>query len=188
MKISIKDLTDEELMRRSCDMTRKNGLKPSNISRAKLLQCEHSPVRMIKFWIELLDIPVFASTHIVRHFIGNVHFAQTKRDDRGGEGDSIVTRLTPTNHGIDTNAQSLINMSRKRLCYNSHRTTVMIWWKVKQEMKKVCKDTSDYMVPECVYRGFCPELKQCKPGVKNVLKAYKDSPISIERAKQLNQQ
>ena len=159
-------------MRRACDMTRKPGLKPSTISREKLLQCEHSPVRLIRFWIELIGIPTFVSVHLVRHNAGVSHFVESNRDDRGGEGDNVVTRETPVNHGMDVNAQALINMSRKRLCYNSHPKTVAVWMKLKKALRKVCPATSNTMVPECVYRGRCPELRECKPGVEKVMKAY----------------
>jgi len=187
MEIIIEDITNDRLMRRACDMTRKPGLKPSTINRAKLLMCEHSPARMIEFWIEGLEIPSFVSVHLVRHHQGITGpFVESNRDDRGGAGDTAVNRLTPVNHGAKYNAQALINMSRKRLCYNSHRTTVSVWMKVRKAMKKVCPDTADFMVPECVYRGFCPELKQCKPGLENVLKAYKNTPVMQERKRQLH--
>lgn len=184
MKIIIEDVTNERLMRRACDMTRKPGMKPSEIKRDKLLRCEHSPVRLIQYWIELIAIPTFVSVHLVRHKIGVEHFVESNRDDRGGAGDTEVNRLTPVNHGMYINAQSLETMSRKRLCYNSHRSTVAIWTRLRKAMKKICPDTANHMVPECVYRGFCPELKMCKPGLSNVLNAYKDTPMMIDRTKQ----
>lgn len=187
MNITITDKTDEALMRRACDKTRKPGLKPSTISREKLLMCEHSPVRLINFWLELNKIPTFVSVHLTRHKHGVEHYVESNRDDRGGLGDDAVNRLTPVNHGLSINAQALINMSRKRLCYNSHRTTVAIWMKLKKAMRGVDKDMADFMVPECVYRGFCPELKQCKPGVAKVLLAYRESPMMKERIKQLSE-
>lgn len=67
MNITITDKTDDALMRRACDKTRKPGLKPSTISRAKLLMCEHSPVRLINYWLELNKIPTFVSVHLTRH-------------------------------------------------------------------------------------------------------------------------
>ena len=174
MKITIEDLTDERIMRRACDMTRKPGMKPSTISRAKLLRCEHSPVRLIRFWIELIGIPSFVSTHLVRHKIGVEHFVESNRDDRGGAGDDAVNRLTPVNHGMHANAQAMISMSRKRLCYASHSKTVAVWSRLRKSMRAVCPDTAEAMVPECVYRnGFCPELRECKPGLEKVMRAYR---------------
>ena len=174
MKIVIEDLTDDGVMRRACDMTRKPGVKPSTITRDKLLRCEHSPVRLIQFWIELHGIPSFVSTHLVRHKIGVEHFVESNRDDRGGAGDSVVNRLTPVNHGMFINAQALIAMSKKRLCYASHSKTVAVWSRLRKTMAKTHPDMAKYMVPECVYRnGFCPELRECKPGLAKVMKAYK---------------
>lgn len=173
MKIVIKDMTVDSIMRRACDMTRKPGVKPSTITRAKLLKCEHSPVRLIRFWIELIGIPTFVSVHIVRHKTGVEHFVESNRDDRGGAGDTVVNRLTPVNHGMDLNAAALVAMSRKRLCYASHVKTVAVWRKLRKHMHDVCPDTAQAMRPECVYRnGFCPELRECKPGLERVMKAY----------------
>ena len=173
MKISIEDVTNERLMRRACDMTRKPGVKPSSISREKLLRCEHSPVRLIRFWVELLGIPSFVSTHLVRHKFGVEHFVESNRDDRGGAGDDKVTRLTPVNHGMELNAAALIAMSRKRLCYSSHSRTVAVFRRLRKAMFSVCPETAQAMVPECVYRnGYCPELRECRPGLEKVMLAY----------------
>ena len=173
MKIIIEDLTDERVMRRACDMTRKPGVRPSTISRAKLLRCEHSPVSLVRFWIELSGIPSFVSTHLVRHKFGVEHFVESNRDDRGGAGDTEVNRLTPVNHGMEANAAALIAMSKKRLCYASHTKTVAVWSRLRKAMREVSLDMADAMVPECVYRnGFCPEMRECKPGLEAVMRAY----------------
>ena len=172
MKIVIEDLTNEKIMRRACDMTRKPG-KPSKISRDKLFLSEHSPIRTIQYWIELHGIPSFVSTHLVRHKFGVEHFVESNRDDRGGAGDEVVNRLTPVNHGMLVNAMALINISRKRLCYNSHRSTVAVWIRVVKELARVTPAIKPYLVPECIYRGGkCPELKMCKPGLDAVMRAY----------------
>ena len=174
MKIIIEDMTNDRLMRRACDMTRKPGVKPSTITREKLLRCEHSPVRLIRFWVELHGIPSFVSTHLVRHSIGVQHFVESNRDDRGGAGDDKVNRLTPVNHGMEANAQALIAMSRKRLCYASHQKTVATWMRLRRAMAAVCPEMAEAMTPDCVYRrGFCPELRECKPGLEAVMKAYR---------------
>lgn len=174
-EIVIEDATNDRLMRRACDMTRKPGMKPSTISREKLMRCEHSPVRLVQYWIELIGIPTFVSVHLVRHKIGVEHFVESNRDDRGGAGDEEVNRLTPVNHGMFANAQGLIAMSRKRLCYNSAKKTVAVWMKLRKAMLRTSPEMGKAMVPDCVYRnGFCPELRECKPGLEAVLRAYKN--------------
>lgn len=185
MQVIIKEVTGADAMRRGCDMTRKPGMVPSQISRARIYQCEHSPARLIRFWIELVGIPTFVSVHLVRHKIGIEHFVESNRDDRGGAGDDVVNRLTPVNHGMDINASAAIAVSRKRLCYASSPRTVAVWRKVRNAMHDVDADLASAMVPECAVRGYCPELRECKPGLAKVLHAYRDSqPMVLRRRAQ----
>lgn len=95
------------------------------------------------------------------------------RDDRGGAGDSVVTRETPVNHAMLVNAQALINMSRKRLCLQAHHATVAAWSRLRHAMLKVDQDLARAMKPECAYRnGYCPELRQCRVGPRDMTRAY----------------
>ena len=158
MKVLVRKLTDESLMRRACEMTSKG--KTSKITLAKIYACEHSPIRSQIFWIEMIDIPSFVSVHFVRHKIGVEHFVESNRDDRGGE--DIVDRNTPVHHGMLINAQALINMARKRLCSKAHVEAVKVMEMIQEEVSKVDPDLANHMVPECVYRGgVCHELKSC---------------------------
>lgn len=175
MKITIKELAGTDAMRRGCEMTRKPGMAPSKMTRERIYQCDHSPARLIRYWVELQGIPTFVSTHLVRHKIGVEHFVESNRDDRGGAGDDKVTRETPVNHGMEINASALMQISRKRLCYASHVKTVAVWRKVRNEMELVDPDLASAMAPECAYRGYCPELRECRPGLARVLHAYRDS-------------
>lgn len=172
MKIHIQPLTDLAIVQRAAQMTTHG--QPIKAPLKAWYRTEHSPVRMRKFWIELLGIPTMVSVHLVRHKIGVDHFVQTMRDDRGGAGDDKVNRLTPVNHGLDINAQALIQMSRKRLCLASHKRTVAVWTKLRKAMKEVDPDLARFMVPECVYRnGVCPEFKECAPGMEKVVSVYR---------------
>jgi len=129
---------------------------------------EHSPIRCEWWWVEMDLLPTFVSVHLVRHKHGVEHFVETHRDDRGGDGKE--DRNTPVRHAMMINSQALIQISRKRLCYQSHHKTVAAWRKVRQALPQGLRD---YMVPECVYRnGKCPEFKECKPGLDKVMKAY----------------
>lgn len=144
--ISVKKLTDEELMREACEMTFLGTSKQSLLS---IYKSEHSPARTQLFWIKAQNIPLFISTHLLRHHVGSVPFQLTCRDDRTGGNpglidkldkiisrlrestsettiDSVITELqwlqenadryTPVNLGIFVNAQSLIDMAKLRLC------------------------------------------------------------------------
>ena len=170
MKVIVRRTTDDQLFRDACESTLRPGMT-SKVSFRRMLQCEHSPIRVVKFWAKIEGIKTFVSVHLVRHKIGVEHFVQSNRDDRGG--DAVVTRDTEIQHGMDLDAQALISMSRKRLCLNSHRDTVATWTRLRKAIKEIEPDMADFMVPECVYRnGLCPELRMCEPGVDKVCIAY----------------
>ena len=158
MKIIIKKLTDESLMRRACEMTMARG--SSKITLEKIYKCEHSPMRTQIFWVEMQDIYTFVSVHLVRHGIGVTHFVKSNRDDRGG--DEKVDRLTPVNHGMLINAQELINIARKRLCSKAHKEATRVVQAIKDAMVEVDPALAARMVPECAYRGgVCHEIVCC---------------------------
>lgn len=99
--------------------------------------------------------------HLVRHKIGVEHFVKSNRDDRGGAGDDLVTRNSPVNHAMLINAQGLINMARKRLCFKAHEKTRKVMEAIRAQVALVDPDLAVYMVPECIYRNGCHELKSC---------------------------
>lgn len=174
MKVTIRRTTDEQVFRDACEATLRPGMT-SKVSYRKMLQCEHSPIRAVRYWIKVEGIKSFVSVHLVRHKIGVEHYVQSNRDDRGG--DAVVTRDTPIQHGMELDAQSIITISRKRLCLNSHRDTVATWTRVRKAMKDVDPDLYDFMVPECAARnGLCPELRPCKSGPSKVCSAYPQWP------------
>jgi hypothetical protein len=171
MHVHIEPITDCAFVRRAAQMTTHG--QPVTAGLRAWYRTEHSPIRARLFWIELFAIPSFVSVHLVRHKIGVEHYVESMRDDRGGAGDTETNRLTPVNHGMLVNAQALIAMSRKRLCYKSHKRTVAVWSRLRKEMLGIDADLHRYLVPECVYRnGVCPEFRECKPGIKKVLLAY----------------
>jgi len=119
----------------------------------------HSPVRTQIFSIQLYDIFSFVSVHLARH-VTTVPFVQSKRIDRGGDGNE--NRYTLVNHRILCNAEALINMAQKRLCYQASPETRDVMKLIKNTMYDVDPDLAYYLVPQCVYRGgICPEPKPC---------------------------
>lgn len=152
-------LTDIDLMHRACESTMQAG-KTSSVTLDSMYRCEHSPIRTQVFWIEMDDVPTFVSVHFVRHKIGIEHFCRSNREDRGGNGEA--NRHTPMRHSVLVNAESLINMARKRLCYQAHPETRAVMLAIREAVREVDPDLARYMVPSCVYRGgYCPELRPC---------------------------
>ena len=175
--IKVVKLTDEALLRWACSMTIDSD---SSMDLARIYRNEHSPIRTQLFCISMYGIPTFVSTHFVRHNVGIIgHYCKTQRDDRIGEteGDSH-DRWTPTNHGILCNAQALINIARKRLCYSSHWATVAVMEILKEQIELVDPALAKRLVPECEYRGgVCHEDRIC--GRRKNIKHWKE--VELDR-------
>lgn len=159
MRVEVTKLTDVSLMQKACAFTIN---KESKMTLDKIYKCGHSPLRTQIFTIEMLDIPTFVCVHLVRHSQGLTHFDKSNREDRPGyTGD--LGRQQPVNHMFICNAESLINMARKRLCLGGvHKETRNVMLAIKDGVGKANPDLAKYMVPECEFRnGYCPELVCC---------------------------
>lgn len=135
--------------------------EPSDKWKDSILYAEHSPIRQVEYDIQMEGIPNFVSVHLVRHHEGCEKFVHSNREDRGGADPNTITRLTPVDMDMTCNAQALINISRKRLCNCASKETREVWQATKDKMKEIDPIMAKHMVRECVYRGFCPELKCC---------------------------
>ena len=190
MEVTVRKYTDEALMRRACEMTF-NG--KSHQSLLSIYKSEHSPARTQLFWIEFVDVPLFVATHFIRHHVGVVPFELSRRDDRSndvtfdvaiksvndqltdlldhilkGEKDIAQCLIAVIQNelvklGLCINAQSLIDMSKLRLCNMAHVLTIKAMREVKAEVAKVDESLAKMMVRKCVYRGgICGEPHPCK--------------------------
>lgn len=140
-----------------------SGKEPSDKWRARMLLSEHSPIRLVEYDISIEKVRQWVSVHLVRHHIGVEKFVRTQREDR-------TTLEVPRDElpqgslndmEMTCNAQALINISRKRLCYLSSKETRKAWRSVVKEIGKQDPVLAEKCVPECIYRGFCPEEKCC---------------------------
>jgi hypothetical protein len=132
----------------------------------RILLAEHSPIRQLIYKWKWYNLPYWVSVHFVRHWLGILHFVKSQRDDRRKNEDSDISRnnflqSSPVNHECEANIQSLINISRKRLCFQASKETRNAWIMVVEEIKKIDSVSASVLVPECIYRGFCPEMKTC---------------------------
>ena len=136
--------------------------EPSNSWKAKLLLAEHSPIRLLEFDWTWGEIQQWVTTHLVRHHEGCEKFVHTQRVDRNPELEGLSIDELPqgllNDMDMTANAQALINISRKRLCSCASKETREAWKQVKEAIREVDPIMADKMVPECIYRGFCPEF------------------------------
>lgn len=139
--------------------------EPSNSWKAKMLLAEHSPIRLIEYEWTWSDIMQWVTTHLVRHHEGCEKFVHSQRGDRRAILDEYnvssrneLPQGATNDMDMTANAQALISISRKRLCSCASKETREAWKQVKEEVRKVDPVMADKMVPECIYRGFCPEF------------------------------
>jgi len=126
-----------------------------NVTPMVAYMMQHSPIRERRFRIE----GVWADSvhvHLVRHHVGVEHYVDSHRPDRGYEGED--GRDAPRAHMVTLNAESLINIAQKRLCYAAEGPTNETFRMIKQSLQVVDFDLSCFLVPQCVYRnGLCAE-------------------------------
>lgn len=150
--------------RRALKLARRTGGKedinkdPSDKFKYKVLLQEHSPIRAVEYIINFERIRQWVTTHLVRHWLGFIPFVHSQREDKreldvprdelpqGAENDMDVL----------VNAQSLINVSKKRLCHKASPETRHAWEMVVNSIAQFDVPMARVMVPDCVYRGFCP--------------------------------
>lgn len=97
MKISVKKLTNIDLLRKANEFT--SGHE-SKMSLATAYRLGHSPIRTQIFWIECREIPLFVASQLVRQHVGVQYFQRSKRTDRGGADFRDVCEGIATDAGV----------------------------------------------------------------------------------------
>lgn len=159
--------------------------EPSVGFKKSILLAEHSPIRLLEYDFTISDIRQWVTVHLVRHHEGCEKFVHTQRQDINAEIEKITKTIIDifTREGLlkdgwrerdylfqgqendmdmTCNAQAFINISRKRLCLGCPSPETRRAWEIVIEaLKEVDPILAEKCVPECVYRGFCPEKKRC---------------------------
>lgn len=135
--------------------------EPSSIWKKRMLLCEHSPIRQLSIKSKWYDLPYWVSTHIVRHWLGILHWVRTQRTDRTGVDRNESPQGNFVEHEIEANAQAIINISRRRLCNGASKETKEAWQLFLESFKDKEPELYSICVPDCLYRGWCYEFKSC---------------------------
>ena len=116
--VSVRKLTDEDLMHEACEST---FIGTSKCSLETIYKSEHSPARTQLFWITIKNVKLFVSTHLIRHHVGSIPFQLSCRTDRRGGNPAMVPRceaikdkLKQANSVVDSDpeyAKSLVGSS-----------------------------------------------------------------------------
>lgn len=135
--------------------------EPSSEWKRRMLLCEHSPIRQLSFTVRLSNLLSWVSVHFVRHKYGVEHWVSSQRTDRTGIDRNELKQSELVTHEMMLNPQSIINISRKRLCNLASFETRQAWHSVLNEIAIVQPQLYVVCVPDCIYRGHCYEYKSC---------------------------
>lgn len=137
------------------------GKEPSEGWKTKIAKSPHSPIRALQYFIQF-TCPYFVSVHLVRHHEGVQWFVGSQRNDRQDKYDRRAARQdTEVMVTCIINAEELQFISRRRLCSQASPETRETWKMILDEIGKIDPIIASRCVPECVFRGFCPEIKSC---------------------------
>lgn len=157
--------------------------EPSDQFKRKILLAEHSPIRLLEYDVTIEDIQQWITVHIARHHVGIEKFIHSQRIDRNDAVKNLAEKmfesLKTTVVGLDSirdavpqglrnnmmlslNAQAFMSISRKRLCKGCpSKETREVWELIVEYLSTIDSILAEKCVPECVYRGFCPETDDC---------------------------
>ena len=157
--------------------------EPSDNWRKMVIMAEHSPIKLVEYLISFKDLRQWVGVHLLRHE-HMLPFIHSQRVDRREDIDSLTERVMSiieedvksdesfnkrdylfqgesNDQDFVVNAQTLINISRKRLCHCASKETREAWIAVKEAIKEFDPIMASFMVPNCIYRGRCPEMNTC---------------------------
>lgn len=159
--------------------------EPSTGFKKSILLAEHSPIRLLEYDFTISDIRQWVTVHLVRHHEGCEKFVHTQRQDVNEQIEIITKEIIRicqeeglTRNGwkerdylfqgqendmdMTCNAQAFINISRKRLCLGRPSPETRKAWRIViEKLREIDPVLAEKCVPECIYRGFCPEGKKC---------------------------
>lgn len=191
MKVSVEIMNGWEWAKRAALRTigkkpKKGAELPSREWKQQALIAEHSPIKLVEYWIDMDDLKQWIGVHYLRHpFV--LPFISSQRSDRTANPEDAANAVlsmirediindpnfnrenwrdyrlqgSSNDHTFVVNAQTLINISRKRLCGCASKETRQAWSLVKDAIAEIDPETAKAMVPNCIYRGFCPEMTCC---------------------------
>ena len=135
------------------------GKEPSEDFKMNILISEHSPIRALSVVWKWENLKSWVATHWSRHKWEC--YIKSQRSDRTGVNRDKLPQDAPVDFTGEANCQQLIDTMRKRLCRMSSLETRRRAEDLKDEIAKTEPELARALVPNCIYRCGCPELKSC---------------------------
>lgn len=159
------------------------GHDPSDKWKTMVTMAEHSPIKLVEYTISFKDLKQRVGVHLLRHAYV-LPFIHSQRSDRREDiaeltdkymdivsddikndpyfnRSDVLPQGQPNDQDFVVNVQTLINISRKRLCSCASKDTRAAWKAVKDAISEIDPVVAKCMVPNCIYRGRCPEMNTC---------------------------
>lgn len=136
--------------------------EPSEKWKEMSMMAEHSQIKLVEYRIAFANLRQWVGVHLLRHehVLPFIHSQREDRRELAVPRDELP-QGAENDQDFYVNAQTLINMSRKRLCGCASPETRAAWRKVKERIAELDPTVARFMVTNCIYRGFCPEMKCC---------------------------
>lgn len=152
--------------------------EPSEQFKKNLLIAEHSPIRLFNIYWRWKKIKYWVSQEWARHKFEK--FISTQRNDRQQNYDrNKAPQDAVVNMDCSANMQNLIDVWRKRLCFQATKEARELAEDFKRELSKTHSLEAAVLVPNCIYRGGCPEISKCG-FFKGYTKYVKDKGCALE--------
>jgi hypothetical protein len=170
-------------IRNSCMTTvaaESKNIEPSSSWKRRLLLSSHSPIRQLIIKWKWTDLLWWVQTHYTRHHVGVEWWVQTSRTDRTGiDRTEAGSQSNLINVEGEANAQAIIDISRRRLCFGASKETRDAWIEFLMSFKDEEPELFSVCQPECIFRGYCYEFKSCgyfkSENYQETLKLYRQN-------------
>lgn len=180
IKFDVDWLEIKNLCRKTVSMN-DSKIVPNDEWKQKLLITKHSPLRHSLITIDIQNVPFYVMGHIVRH-VHAVPYVSTSRSDRTGVPREERRQIDLVNMRLDVNIETLINISKKRLCNQADPTTQKLWLLVIKEIAKIDPNIAWACVPEGIIQCGCPEkFGNCNQCVNILKEMPKEDLLDIKK-------
>lgn len=133
---------------------------PTEEWKHNILKAHHSPIRRLNFSF-YIELPSWVSVHLCRH-IHAQPYVKSQRNDRQNDYDrNKAPQDTEVCMIWDMNAEELITIANKRLCYQASPETREVVREMCRLVTEKYPEFKGLLVPQCVREHECNEMFPC---------------------------
>lgn len=149
---------------------------PSSEWKHDILEARHSPIRILTYSFLIIGIPYCTSTHFARHVHAQPYIRSQRNDRQDAYDRNKAPQDAPVNMIYDVNAEELMAIANKRLCYMADENTRRVTRMMCELAIEATPELKGLLVPMCIYcGGVCHEMHPCKE-----MERYRKPKLSFE--------